>query len=85
MNSALSELNAGLAKSFSGGARHPETWGDATRMEKARIQADADIKVAEINAQNDFKFQQQEAEMAEIERLLSIDSQSSDTDNQTPA
>ena len=50
MNSALSELNAGLAKSFSGGARHPETWGDATRMEKARIQVEREFGGATIQA-----------------------------------
>ena len=50
MNSALSELNAGLAKSFSGGARHPETWGDATRMEKARIQVEREFGGASIQA-----------------------------------
>ena len=50
MNSALSELNAGLAKSFSGGARHPETWGDATRMEKARIQVEREFGGAAIQA-----------------------------------
>lgn len=50
MNSALSELNAGLAKSFSGGARHPETWSDVARMEKARIQVEREFGGAAIQA-----------------------------------
>ena len=50
MSSALNELNAGLTKSFSGGARHPETWSDATRMEKARIQVEREFGGAAIQA-----------------------------------
>lgn len=49
MSSALNELQAGLAKSFSG-ARHPETWTDATRMEKARIQVEREFGGAAIQA-----------------------------------
>ena len=50
MKSALNELRAELTKSFSGGARHPETWSDATRMEKARIQVEREFGGAAIQA-----------------------------------
>lgn len=50
-------------------------------LEKARIQANADIRVAEINAEKDLEFQQLKADMDEIERLLQI-SPPSDTGKQ---
>lgn len=50
MKSALNELQAELTQSFAGGARHPETWSDDSRMEKVRIQIEREFGGAAVRA-----------------------------------
>jgi hypothetical protein len=56
-----------------------------TALEVERIKAKTQITIAQMTNKDKQTIAQMEAELADIERLLNLDTQSSDTDNPIPA